>query len=357
MNRLTWIPALATGLMLTAGALGQDTASSTWKTLNDQWEGGTSASVWKMTAWPGKDELIASVRSNGLWSSTDGGETWKHMGEPGKAPPNAGQAVEFVFDPKEPNTMWTSGMYNYGVWKTTDGGKTFAHISKNNHVDGFAVDFTDPGRKVQLMGLHEQEHSLHKSTDGGVTWEKIGDKIPAGSEFSTDPIIFDAKTYVINSCGWSKPGEHWAIYRTEDGGETWTEVSKEGASGNATVTSKGDIFWSVQWDQQIIKSSDHGKTWERLKAPARGNVIEVKPDRLVALGGKGKTQLYVSKDDGQTWTPIGDPLPFPKAHGFIYNSVRRCFVAWEDRAESGRKDGSLARWDLPADLEAAFTSK
>ena len=59
------------------------------------------------------------------------------------------------------------------------------------------------------MGLHEQEHSLHKSTDGGATWTKIGDKIPAGSEFSTDPIILDAKTYLIfNSCGWSKPGEH-----------------------------------------------------------------------------------------------------------------------------------------------------
>src|SRR3954462_4189218 len=115
MNRHPLIVLLAACLVSTGWAAAEDGAA-TWKTLNDQWDGGTSASVWKITAWPGKDELIASVRSNGLWSSTDGGESWKRMGEPGKAPPNAGQAVEFVFDPKHSDTMWTSGMYNYGVW-------------------------------------------------------------------------------------------------------------------------------------------------------------------------------------------------------------------------------------------------
>ena len=356
MRRSATAAAILAAILTLTAAAHADEQTPAWKTLNDTWQGGNKASIWKIAAWPGKDLLVASVRSNGLWSSADGGEIWQRMGESGKTPPNAGQAVQFVFDPKDSNTMWTSGMYNYGVWKTADGGKTFTHIGNNNHVDGFAVDFTDPDRKIQLMGLHEQEHSLHKSTDGGATWVKIGDKIPAGSEFSTDPIILDAKKYIIDSNGWSKPGEHWGIYRTEDGGETWTNVSSEGAAGNATITSKGDIFWSVQWDQQIIKSSDHGKTWERIKAPARGIVIEIKPDRLVALGGKDKTQMYVSKDDGITWTPFGSALPF-KTRGVVYDDVRKCLVAWEDRAQSGRKEGSLARFDFPADIEAAFAGK
>lgn len=332
------------------GATRGDEPASGWKAVNGTWSGGSTAALWKIAVWPGKDELLASTRANGLWSSKDGGQTWTRMGEPGKTPPNAGQAVEFVFDPVDPNTMWTSGMYNYGVWKTSDGGKTFSHISNNNHVDGFAVDFTDPARQIQLMGLHEQEHSLHKSTDGGATWVKIGDRIPAGSEFSTDPIVIDSKTYIIDSCGWSKPGEKWGIYRTEDGGETWKSVSNEGASGNAVVTSKGDIFWSVLWDRQMIKSSDHGKSWVRLKAPARGNVIEVRPDRLVALGGKGMAQLYVSKDDGSTWTPFGEALPF-KARGLAFDAVRRCFFAAADHADQNmRQDGDLVRWDPPADV-------
>src|SRR5271170_2568240 len=93
--------------IVAAGLIGAvargDEEASTWKTLNETWDGGTTASVWKIAAWPGKDLLIASVRSQGLWASTDGGQMWKRMGEPAKAPPSAGQAVQFVFDPKDPN--------------------------------------------------------------------------------------------------------------------------------------------------------------------------------------------------------------------------------------------------------------
>ncbi len=355
MKRWTLLPILAVGLMIAATARGEEQASS-WKPVNGKWEGGSTAAIWIMAGWPGKDEVVASTRGNGLWSSTDRGATWRRMGQPGKTPPNAGEAVQIVFDPKDPNTMWASGMYNFGVWKTADGGKTFTHLSNNNHVDGFAVDFTDPERKTQLMGLHEQEHSLHESTDGGATWTKIGDKIPEGTAFSTNPIILDAKTWIINSSGYKK-GEEWGIFRTVDGGQTWTNVSKEGASGSPTITSKGTIFWYVLWDQQIIKSDDQGKTWQRVKGAARGNVIEVRPDRLVALGGNRKAQLYVSKDDGATWTPFGDPLPF-KAHGFTYDAAGKCFFAWPERNGNGPlKDGEIIRWDLPADVDAAFSQK
>jgi photosystem II stability/assembly factor-like uncharacterized protein len=360
MKRWAWVTIFAAGMIGGAGVIGDATAQgaddgSSWKAVNGKWEGGSNAAIWTMTAWPGKDEVIASTRGNGLWSTTDHGETWKRMGEPGKSPPNSGEANQFVFDPKDSNTMWTSGMYNYGVWKTADGGKTFTHLSKNNHVDGFAVDFSDPARKLQLMGLHEQEHSVHESTDGGATWIKIGDKIPAQA-FTTNPIILDTKTWIIDSAGY-KQGEQWGIFRTEDGGENWTNVSKEGASGSPTITSKGTIFWFVLWDQKIIKSTDQGKTWERVNGAPRGNVIEIRPDRLVALGGNRKAQLYVSKDDGKTWTPFGDPLPF-KGHGFTYDAVGKCFFAWPERNGNGPlNDGEIVRWDLPADFDSAFNQK
>lgn len=334
-------------LMAAAAAQAADGAS-TWKIVEGKWEGGATPPIWKIAAWPGKDMVVASCAKNGLWATTDGGETWNHMGAADQSPPNAGQAVQFVFDPKNADTMWTSGMYGWGVWKTADGGKSFKQLSENTHVDGYAVDFSDPERKVQLMGLHEKEHSLHKSTDGGQTWTKIGDKIPEGSEFSTDPIIIDTKAFIINSCGWSKPGEEWGIYRSEDGGETWTKVSKEGASGNPTITSKGIIFWAVQWDFKLIKSLDQGKTWQKVNGSARGIIEEVAPDRLVALGGTTRKQLYVSKDDGKTWHAFGDPLPFT-ARGFTYDAKRKSFFA---NAEKGN-EGKVARWDVP-DLEAAF---
>ena len=347
MKPLALLSILATALFCTAAAHAAD-EPTTWKIVAGKWDGGGTPPVWKLAAWPGKVEILASA--NGLYSTKDGGETWHKLGEGRNTPNGAGKAVQFVFDPKNKDVMWTSGMYQWGVWKTTDGGKSFSQVSNQMHVDGYAVDFSDSQRKVQLMGLHEQEHSLHKSTDGGATWVKIGDKIPQGSEFSTDPIIFDAKTYLINSCGWSKPGEEWGIYRTEDGGDTWTKVSKEGASGNPLVTSKGDIFWATQWGFELIKSSDQGKTWSRVKSAARGILEEVSPGILVGLGGAKRAQLYVSKDDGKNWTPFGDPLPFG-ARGFTYNSVRKCFVAC---AEKGNP-GEVAVWNLSGGLDAAFS--
>ncbi len=324
-----------------------------WKKIDGDWQGGSTSVVWKMVVWPGKDLVIASTRSNGLWSSGDEGETWKRMGQPGKTPPNTGQAVQFVFDPVDPQTMWTSGMYNYGVWKTSDGGQTFTHLGKNEHCDGIAVDFTDPLRKTLLVGLHEQEHSLHRSIDGGLTWEKIGDKIPPDTAFSSDPILLDARTYIINSAGYKK-GENWGIYRTEDAGQTWALVSKEGASGNHTVTSKGQIFWSCLWDQHTITSTDQGKTWSRVRGPARGQILEIAPDRLIALGGMNKTRLFVSKDDGKSWTPFGPVAPF-KTHDFAYDAARKSIFVWLDSEANVRPSGSIARWDLPGDIESAFS--
>src|SRR5882724_5237968 len=288
--------AFACGLLLWCISVAAQTTQPAWQSIDGTWDGGSTAPIWKLMVWPGKDLLIASTRSNGLWSSADGGESWKRMGEPGKTPPNAGQAVTFVFDPKDDQTMWTAGMYGYGVWKTSDGGKTFTQLIKDKtHVDGISVDFTDPQRKTILIGLHEQEQSIHRSTDGGATWEKIGDKVPAGTAFTSDPIILDSKNYHTPSAGYKKD-EKGGIYRSEDGGQTWTSVSKEGASGNCLITSKGEIYWPRLWDQAIIKSTDQGKTWSRMPGQARGILVEIQNGWLVGLGGKDRTQLFISKD-------------------------------------------------------------
>ena len=76
--------------MIAATARGKEQASS-WKPVNGKWEGGSTAAIWIMAGWPGKDEVVASTRGNGLWSSTDREKPpGSRMGEPGKAPPTRG---------------------------------------------------------------------------------------------------------------------------------------------------------------------------------------------------------------------------------------------------------------------------
>ena len=210
MKRWTLLPILAVGLMIAATARGKEQASS-WKPVNGKWEGGSTAAILTSVAgWPGKDEVVASTRGNGLWSSyrsrAPPGAAWA---SPARAASTPEKAVQIVFDPKDPNTMWASGIVPTPAFgKRPTAAKTFTHLSNNNHRRWLRGRFpTGPRRrKTQLMGLHEQEHRLHESTDGGATWLKIGDKIPDGTAFTTNPIILDAKTCIINSSG-NKKGE------------------------------------------------------------------------------------------------------------------------------------------------------
>jgi photosystem II stability/assembly factor-like uncharacterized protein len=174
-----------------------------------------------------------------------------------------------------------------------------------------------------LAGLHEQSNSLQLSQDAGKTWQKIGDRLPEDSNFSTDPIILDAKTFLINTAGW-KPKAKWGIYRSEDAGATWTQVSPAGPGGVALQASDGSLFWQLTYGGGLIRSTDKGKTWSNTLKGVKSNVIELPNKRLAGLTDN---QVHVSADGGATWTKFGPPLPF-KANGIVYSARGKCLYAW-----------------------------
>ena len=297
------------------------------------------AGVCLLAAVPGRDEVIAGVSEAGLWSSTDGGVSWRKLGAEDKVQ-ITNRPYQTVFDPKDPNVFWISGSYGPGIFKTRDGGKTFQRLGELSHVDSLGVDLTDPERRTLLVGLHEQERSLHKSTDGGKTWQKIGDRLPENSNFSSDVVVLGAETYIANAAGW-RPKRTWGIYRTEDGGATWAKVSDAGPNGPPLVASDGAIYWQALWGQGLIKSSDKGETWAKLGGPVKTNPIEIPGRRLVAPVGD---QLLVSADAGQSWAKLSDPIPV-KPSGIVYSDRRKCFYIW--RSTPKKAPDAIFRWDLP----------
>jgi photosystem II stability/assembly factor-like uncharacterized protein len=289
------------------------------------------------TAVPGSDAVIAGVSECGLWKSTDSGKTWKKLGgneircRPGR----------IVFDPKNPAVFWVSGCYGDVPFRTDDGGKTFVRLGKLAHADGVAVDFSDPKRRTLLLGLHEQSQSLQLSRDGGNTWKRIGDKLPADSNHSSDPIIIDSKTFLINTAGWKRPGT-MGIYRSEDGGETFTSVSTSGPAGPPLVASDGAIYWQKIWSGGLLKSTDKGKTWKQISNAVKENPIELPRKQLAALAER---QILVSSDGGMKWKPLGPQAPF-KPNGITYSAKGKCFYAWQLSAGNGgtkREDQSIVR--------------
>jgi photosystem II stability/assembly factor-like uncharacterized protein len=144
------------------------------------------AGVCLVAAVPESAAVIAGASEAGLWRSDDQGKSWQKLGADDKEQIR-NRPHQIVFDPANPQRFWMSGCYAASPFVTSDGGKTFQRLGNLTHMDGIGIDFTDPQRKTLVVGLHEQARSVHKSTDGGVTWQKIGDALPEDSNHSTDP--------------------------------------------------------------------------------------------------------------------------------------------------------------------------
>ena len=296
---------------------------------------------------PGADEVIAGVADSGLWSSSDGGQTWSPMGEKAKI---ANRPYSIVFDPKDPKVFWESGWSGPGVYRTADGGRTFDRLGVIPNVEGLAVDFADAARKTLVVGLHDKPQSVTVSSDGGKTWRPIGKTLPAWTNYSTNPIAIDAKTYIIGTAGTMKD-KLPAVFRTEDGGQTWQQVSDQAAAGRPLVASDGAIWWGLAGEKGLIRSKDQGKTWAAVEGPVKRTPVEMPGGRLVAPAGQ---QLHASTDGGKTWTAFGPPAPFAPA-AVAYNEQRKAIFI--SRSSDKKIPDAIARLDLAGGLGAVIPRK
>jgi hypothetical protein len=281
-----------------------------------------------VSAQPGTARVIAAVSKKGLWATDDSGKTWTHLGS------GAGSAVidhgttAIVYDPNDSKTFWESGIYGStgGIFHTTDNGVTFTRLGNISHNDLVTVDFSDPARKTLLAGAHETTRKLYLSKDGGMTWNDIGMNLPADSNFSSAPQIVDTNTFLLGSCGYAMGA--CGVFRSSDGGTSWTRVATQGAVNRVLWTTKKAFWWELIYDKGVITSAD-GIAWtQTANGPVQnmsGPLTELPDGRVVALG---KTHLMATTD-GKSWKEIGDPLPFPGmncgTYGFAYSAMTKTF--------------------------------
>jgi hypothetical protein len=286
-----------------------------------------------LSAQPGSSRIIAGVANAGLFATRDGGKTWTKLGSGSGSPPMRHGPSSIVYDPEDPKLFWESGIYGDGIFRTRDDGVTFERLGDISHNDAVSVDFSDPARQLLVAGPHEATQKLFKSTNGGMSWEDVGGKLPAGSSFSTLPFIIDSSTWVVGSA--QGPGT-WGVFRTVDGGLSFTPVSEEGPVGWPLLASDNAIYWVLAGDKGLIVSTDQGATWTK-SAPGpvqtfSGGPCETPDGRILALGS---THVLASADQGKTWKEVGEPLPFPggncKTYGFTYlASTKTLFINHND---------------------------
>ncbi len=305
----------------------------------------TCGPFFNLAVYPDRDELLVGAYY-GLWSTRDGGESWRELGTGEGSDSTNNRLSQIIFDPDAPDAFWEVGIYGPAFFRTEDAGETFTRLGDLTHIDSIGIDLGDPKRRTMLASPHEQP-SLLKSDDGGQTWTDIYSNLPADTKHCSYSLVQDADTYLMSCGGGSDPGRT-KIIRTTDGGDSWDEVNDGGGGTPPLVHSDGTIYWSEETGA-LSRSEDGGETWERVTAT--GLLLPLQPVELPdgRIASATNQFIVVSDDGGETWKKASAALPFNIPTGFVYSSFQRAFFISRFgcfAAPTGPQGNELTRFDF-----------
>ena len=207
----------------------------------------------------------------------------------------SGRIADIIIVPDDPAT-WYVAVGSGGVWKTENAGTTWKSLFDGQgsySIGSLGADPSDPNRIWVGTGEnHGGRHNgfgdgIYKSDDGGETWEKKGLE---SSEHISKIIVHpdDPNTVWVASQGplWSPGGER-GVFKTTDGGETWTNTLSAGEYTGAT-----DLIIDPRNPDRL-----YAALWQHHRTVA------------AYLGGGPESGLWKSEDGGQNWTELKTGLP------------------------------------------------
>src|SRR4051794_17083192 len=226
--------------------------------------------------------LAAPVYDPAIFSNL----TWRSVG-----PPRGGRSITSAGSANRPLEYYF-GAVGGGVWKTTDGGLVWRPVTdgqlKSSSVGAVAVSESNPDvvyigmGETELRGNIMQGDGVYKSTDAGKTWKHVGlADTQAISRIRVHPTSPDV-VYVSTLGHPYGPNAERGVFRSKDGGQTWTKIlfrnDRSGAVDLCLDPNNSSVLYAAIWDA-------YRTPWS------------------LSSGGPA-TGLFKSEDGGDTWTEI-----------------------------------------------------
>ncbi len=314
-------------------------ASLKWRNIGPN-RGGRSIAVGGSSARP--FEYYFGATGGGIWKTTDGGTTWKPAGDDQLKTSSVGALAvsesnpDVVYAGMGETELRGNIIQGDGVYKTTDAGKTWRHVglADSQAIARIRVDPSSPEVVYAAALGHpygaNEERGVFRSTDGGATWKRVlfRNARSGAVDLCLDPhnpkVLYAALWDVFRTPhSLSSGGPGSGLFKSIDGGDTWTELTRnhgmpKGIVGKIGVAVSGAdsnrVFAIVEAeDGGIFRSEDGGGTWAKVNDERRFRQRAFYYTRIYA-DPKQRDQVYVlntgfyrSTDGGKAWKTVRVP--------------------------------------------------
>ncbi len=346
-----------------------ENAGTTWKPIFDN---ESSYSIGCVTIDPGNNNVIwVGTGENvggrhvgfgdGVYMSNDGGGSWKNMGLK-----SSEHISKIIIHPTNSSIIWVAAQGplwskggERGLYKSIDGGTTWNRTLGDDEWTGVTDILIDPSNPDQLYAATWQRHrtvaaymgggpksGIHRSSDGGETWEKVTKGLPTSnlgkigmtlSPFNSDQIYAAVETD-------RKTG---GLYMSMDRGSTWVRQSDMVSGGTgphyyqelyADPHQEGRLYLMNNY---VLISDDHGKNYYQMnekKKHVDTHAIAWRSNdpNYVLMGTDGG--LYESFDKTKTWRHYGN-LPLTQYYKLAVDDAEPFYNIYGGTQDNGSHKG------------------
>ncbi|WP_372946041.1 glycosyl hydrolase, partial [Muriicola sp.] len=265
---------------------------------------------------------VMTSMGDGVYKSTDAGKTWKHIG------------LEFtrhisdvVIHPTNPDIIFVAAQgaqygpsEDRGIYRSADGGQNWEkvlYLDDTTGASSLSMDMKNPLILYAAMWQHRRYpwtmesggpmSGLFKSTDGGLTWDKMKEGLP--KEFGKAGISVSRANPERVFAVIEADGEKGGVYRSDDAGKKWTQVNKDRIN-IARSWYYMEIFADPQDENTVYvlnapvtKSIDGGKTFSPLPTPHGDNHhLWIHPSDNQKMINSNDGGANISNNGGRSWS-------------------------------------------------------
>ncbi len=306
----------------------------------------------------------------GVYKSTDAGENWEYIGLP-----ESGSIGRMVVSPDDPDVLYVATMGSLfgnspdrGIYRTLNGGATWENVlfvSDSTGAIDLVINPNNPDilyaamweriRRPDRRSYGGPTCGIYKTENGGNSWTELSGGLPMSNNGRIGIDISKSNPDILYAIYADKTGYFKGIYKTQNGGTSWTQAD----DGSIEYQSYGWWFGRIKVDPvnpdiayaiafTLYKTTNGGNSWSNnsgynVHVDQHALYIHPENNNFLVLGNDGG--LYISQNGGSSWTKK-NTLPITQFYtSEIDNQCpERLYGGTQDNGTNRTMTGNFGDW-------------